>query len=231
MGSLTNIDYDEIKSVIDNAKSYSHRFFFHLNVKKIKHFQEQQVYGYSDDNVFVTGDADSQTIIQNGKVDIVVSQCDAQVVLDGIMSGKFAVCRPGYLEQFHVANVVDSKKIGVQISTDLKFENLDGAVKKIQKRNAEFKANIDSLKQKLETAGGASKAVNFIEKVHKNKVIYKPSKEKIWPMFYERFYTNMPVLVAIFGGAAFVLINALLLLAFSVCSKSSTGGQSKPKTQ
>ena len=231
MGSLTNIDYDEIKSVVDNAKSYSHRFFFHLNVKKIKHFQEQQVYGYSDDNVFVTGDADSQTIIQNGKVDIVVSQCDAQVVLDGIMSGKFAVCRPGYLEQFHVANVVDSKKIGVQISTDLKFENLDGAVKKIQKRKAEFKANIDSLKQKLETAGGASKAVDFIEKVHKNKVIYKPSKEKIWPMFYERFYTNMPVLVAIFGGAAFVLINALLLLAFSVCSKSSTGGQSKPKTQ
>ena len=228
MGSLTNIDYDEIKSVIDNAKSYSHRFFFQLNIKKIKHFHEQQVYGYSDENVFVTGDADSQAVIQNSKVEIVVSHCDALVILDGISSAKVAVCRPGYLEQFYIASLVESRKLGVQISTDLKFENLDGAVKKIQNRKEEFKINIEGLKKQLETAGGSAKAVDFIEKVHKNKVTYKPSMEKIWPMFYEKFYTNMPVLVAVFGGAAFVLINALLLLAFSLCSRSADG-KSKPK--
>ena len=46
-----------------------------------------------------------------------------------------------------MANLVDLKKIGVQISTDLKFDNLDGAVKKIEKQKAEFRTNIDNLKQ------------------------------------------------------------------------------------
>lgn len=231
MGTLTNLDYDEIKSIIDNAKSYSHRFFFHLNVKKIKHFQEQKVHGYTDENVFVTGDADTQALIQNNKIDIVVSQCDAQVILDGISSAKLVVCRPGYLEQFYVANFVEAKNIGVKIYTDLKFENLDGALRRIEKQRNEFQSNVESLKKNLELSGTSSIAADFIETVHKNKLTYKPSKEKIWPVFYEKFYTNMPVLVAVFGGAAFVLINALLLLAFSLCSKSSANGQSKPKAQ